>query len=65
MKKGDTDQGEDEDSQDSVPLVEQFTGVGIKVRQAPLCVLLRAFVIYELIMIIVLFRCFCDFSKFE
>lgn len=54
MKKGDTDQGEDEDSQDSVPLVEQFTGVGIKVRQAPLCVLLRAFVIYELIMIIVL-----------
>lgn len=31
MKKGDTDQGEEEDSQDSVPLVEQFTGVGIKV----------------------------------
>ena len=30
MKKGDTDQNEDEDSQD-VPLVEQFTGVGIKV----------------------------------
>ncbi|KAK3095501.1 hypothetical protein FSP39_015420 [Pinctada imbricata] len=30
MKKGDTDQQDDEDSQD-VPLVEQFTGVGIKV----------------------------------